>query len=159
MKNLAKNLFSSILPITVLIVVPVLIEDDLSIQYTWNFFLGVAVMCVGLLAMITTIASFIRIGKGTLAPWSPTKKMVMVGLYQYVRNPMIMGVMIVLIGESIAIASRSIFIWSLIFFVINTIYFVLYEEPNLEKRFGDEYREYKKHVARWVPRLKPYRAE
>jgi protein-S-isoprenylcysteine O-methyltransferase Ste14 len=106
--------------------------------------------------MIMTISTFIRIGKGTLAPWSPTRKLVIGGMYGYVRNPMIMGVLIVLIGESIAILSLKIFIWAVIFFIINNIFFFLYEEPNLEKKFGAEYQEYKKNVPRWIPRLKAF---
>jgi protein-S-isoprenylcysteine O-methyltransferase Ste14 len=77
-------------------------------------------------------------------------------MYRYVRNPMIIGVIIVLIGESIAILSFKIFIWVTIFFIMNNIYFLLYEEPDLLKKFGDEYSEYKKNVPRWIPRLTPY---
>jgi protein-S-isoprenylcysteine O-methyltransferase Ste14 len=69
---------------------------------------------------------------------------------------MIMGVLTVLIGESLAILSFNILIWALIFFIINNVYFLVYEEPNLEKRFGNEYREYKRNVPRWIPRLKPF---
>jgi len=106
--------------------------------------------------MTMTISTFIRIGKGTLAPWSPTRKLVIGGMYGHVRNPMIIGVLIVLIGESIAILSLNIFIWAGIFFITNNFFFVLYEEPNLEKRFGTEYQKYKKNVPRWIPRLKTF---
>jgi protein-S-isoprenylcysteine O-methyltransferase Ste14 len=109
--------------------------------------------------MTITISTFIKIGKGTLAPWSPPEKLIVGGMYGYVRNPMIMGVLTVLTGESIAILSFNIFIWTVIFFIINNILFVLYEEPNLEKRFGNEYREYKNNVPRWIPRLKPFKPE
>jgi protein-S-isoprenylcysteine O-methyltransferase Ste14 len=68
---------------------------------------------------------------------------------------MIIGVLIVLTGESIAILSLNIFIWTLIFFIINNIWYIFYEEPDLEKKFGDEYRKYKKSVPRWIPRLEP----
>jgi protein-S-isoprenylcysteine O-methyltransferase Ste14 len=118
---------------------------------------GLFLIFMGLFIMSLTISSFIKIGKGTLAPWSPTKKLVIVGLYGHVRNPMILGVLIVLIGESILFLSVNIFAWVVIFFLINNIYFRLHEEPNLEERFGDEYREYKKNVPRWIPRQKPYR--
>ena len=96
--------------------------------------------------MFKTISSFIRIGKGTLAPWSPTKKLFIAGMHAYVRNPMIMGVLTVLIGESIAIISLNILVWAGFFFLLNTVVFILYEEPDLEKKFGDEYREYKRNV-------------
>ena len=157
MKNLLKQIFSFILPITVLIVVPLSIEKDWTIRISLYFFLGLMIIIAGLIIMALCISSFARIGKGTLAPWSPTKRLVITGLYRYVRNPMILGVFIVLLGEALALKSKSILIWAGIFLIINTIYFIVYEEPNLENRFGDEYREYKKHVARWLPRLRPYK--
>ena len=67
-----------------------------------------------------------------------------------------MGVLIVLLGEALTFLSKNIVIWAGEFFIINIIYFIIYEEPNLEKRFGEEYREYKKHVSMWLPRLTPY---
>ena len=156
MKTIIKNIISFILPGIVLIIVPFYIEPDISIKQTFALVTGLLLLCIGLFIMTLTISLFIRIGKGTLAPWSPTKKLVINGIYGHVRNPMISGVLIVLTGESIAILSLNIFIWALIFFIINNLYFVIYEEPNLEKRFGNDYKEYKKNVPRWIPRLKPF---
>ena len=156
MKTIIKNIISFILPGIVLIIVPFYIEPDISIKQILALVTGLFLMCIGLFIMTLTISLFIRIGKGTLAPWSPTKKLVIKGIYGHVRNPMISGVLIVLTGESIAILSLNIFIWAVIFFIINNLYFVIYEEPNLEKRFGHEYKEYKKNVPRWIPRLKPF---
>jgi protein-S-isoprenylcysteine O-methyltransferase Ste14 len=154
--NLLKQIISFILPITVLIIVPINIETDWSITFGWNLILGLILIIIGLIIMGLTISSFIRIGKGTLAPWSPTKKLVVVGLYRYVRNPMILGVFTVLLGETIGLWSVALLQWSIAFFAINTIYFILYEEPGLEKRFGEDYLNYKKHVSRWIPRLQPF---
>jgi len=156
MKTALKQIISFILPVIVLILVPLAIETNVSINHILSLLTGLFIMCMGLYIMTMTISLFIRIGKGTLAPWSPTRKLVIHGLYRHVRNPMIMGVLIVLIGESIAILSMNILIWAVIFFIINNLYFVIYEEPNLEKRFGDEYQDYKKNVPRWIPRLKPF---
>jgi protein-S-isoprenylcysteine O-methyltransferase Ste14 len=108
------------------------------------------------MVMIVTISSFIMVGRGTLAPWSPTKKLVIKGLYRYVRNPMILGVLTVLLGESATLWSKNILIWAGCFFIINTVYFIIYEEPDLENKFGEDYRQYKKHVSRWLPRLTPF---
>jgi protein-S-isoprenylcysteine O-methyltransferase Ste14 len=158
MKNVIKQIISFILPITVLILVPLWIEKSASIHIS-TLIIGIFIMCIGLFIMILTISSFIKIGKGTLAPWSPTKKIVIKGMYAYVRNPMIIGVLIALIGESIAILSLNIFIWAVIFFIINNIYFLAYEEPNLERRFKDDYREYKRNVPRWIPKLNPFKLD
>jgi protein-S-isoprenylcysteine O-methyltransferase Ste14 len=156
MKNLFKQIFSFILPVTVLVIVPLWIEKNRAIHAGFHLLFGLMLVLSGLVIMGFTISSFIRIGRGTLAPWSPTKKLVITGLYRYVRNPMILGVLTVLLGEAFSLLSKNILIWAMSFFIINTIYFIIYEEPNLEERFGDEYREYKKYVSRWLPRLTPY---
>jgi protein-S-isoprenylcysteine O-methyltransferase Ste14 len=157
MRGIVKQIFSFILPVTVLILIPMYLEKDLSIKHVPAFLMGIFIICVGLTTMILTISLFIRIGKGTLAPWSPPNKLITNGIYRYVRNPMIMGVLTVLIGESIAIMSLKIAIWALVFFITNNVYFVIYEEPDLEKRFGKEYINYKKNVPRWIPRLNPFK--
>lgn len=159
MKYLLKQIFSFILPVIVLIIVPLNIENNILPHNTFALIAGLLLIFTGLYIMILTITKFVRIGKGTLAPWSPTGKLVIDGMYRYVRNPMIIGVLIVLTGESIAILSLNIFIWTLIFFIINNIWYIFYEEPDLEKKFGDEYRKYKKSVPRWIPRLEPYKTD
>jgi protein-S-isoprenylcysteine O-methyltransferase Ste14 len=156
MKNLFKQIFSFILPVTVLVVVPLWIEREWRVDMNANLLLGVILIVTGLTVMVLTISSFIRIGKGTLAPWSPTQKLVITGLYRYVRNPMILGVLTVLLGEALSLWSKNILIWAGAFFIINTIYFMIYEEPDLEHKFGEGYRQYKKHVCRWLPRLTPF---
>jgi protein-S-isoprenylcysteine O-methyltransferase Ste14 len=92
-------------------------------------------------------------GKGTLAPWNPTQNLVIEGPYKYVRNPMISGVFFILISEALFFSSANILLWAVLFFLINTVYFILKEEPDLEKRFGDAYRQYKKDVPRWLPKM------
>jgi protein-S-isoprenylcysteine O-methyltransferase Ste14 len=77
---------------------------------------------------------------------------VVAGVYRHVRNPMISGVVLILLGETLIFRSLGLVEWALIFFAINLIYIPLLEEPMLEGRFGDEYRQYKRHVPRWVPR-------
>ena len=156
MKNILKQIFSFILPITVLVLVPLWVEKNWTVRAVFHLFAGSIIILFGLTIMAFTISSFIRIGKGTLAPWSPPKKLVIKGLYRYVRNPMILGVLIVLLGEALGLWSKNILVWAGEFFIINIIYFIIYEEPSLEKRFGDEYREYKKHVSMWIPRRTPY---
>ena len=103
-----------------------------------------------------TVSLFARIGRGTLAPWDPTSHLVVRGPYRHVRNPMISGVLAVLIGEGLLLGSAGILIWAATVFAINTIYFIASEEPGLEHRFGDEYREYKANVPRWLPRRTPW---
>ncbi len=153
MNTLPKRLLASLLPITVLLIVP------FSIERQWNFasnafaLFGIPLIIAGLTLLLATVSMFSAIGKGTLAPWSPTQKLVVQGVYAHTRNPMISGVLTALLGESILFASIPIFLWFVLFFVINSVYFSLSEEPGLMKRFGEEYAEYRKHVPRWIPRL------
>ena len=156
MINAVKHIFSFILPVTALVIIPLWVERHPQLKISVHLFVGLIIILAGLTIMAITISSFIRIGKGTLAPWSPPKKLVINGPYRYVRNPMILGVITVLLGEALCAWSEKILVWAGEFFIINVIYFIIYEEPSLEKRFGDEYREYKKHVPRWLPRITPY---
>jgi protein-S-isoprenylcysteine O-methyltransferase Ste14 len=114
---------------------------------------GIVIFLCGFALFAWCISLFARVGEGTLAPWDPTRRLVAVGPYQYVRNPMITGVLTMLVGESIFLGSRVIALWAATFFVINNIYFLLSEEPGLEGRFGAAYREYKTAVPRWLPRV------
>jgi protein-S-isoprenylcysteine O-methyltransferase Ste14 len=106
--------------------------------------------------MVATNRLFATIGQGTLAPWNPTAHLVVEGIYRHVRNPMITGVFAILLGESLLAASRPLFFWFLIFLTINMIFIPLFEEPDLLKRFGPDYDEYRRHVPRWIPRLSPW---
>ena len=118
--------------------------------------LDVFSIACGLALMIATNRLFAKIGQGTLAPWNPRQKLVVEGVYRYVRNPMISGVFFILMGESLATASRPLFYWFLIFVAINMTFIPLFEEPDLHRRFGADYDEYRRHVPRWIPRLKPW---
>lgn len=148
-----------LLPFTVTVFVPYLILDRSETflpDVLWAKVLGAHFAALGITLLFYTITLFGLFGNGTLAPWSPTQKLVVAGPYRYVRNPMISGVFFILIGESLFFHSTSIATWAALFFLINTTYFILYEEPSLESRFGEEYREYKRHVRRWIPRVRPF---
>lgn len=119
--------------------------------------IAIVFLVVGLWFLFYSIYLFSSKGRGTLAPWNPTRKLVISGLYKYVRNPMILGVLSILIGEALLINSISILIWAMLFFIINSVYFEFIEEPKLERKFGDAYLDYKDNVSRWIPNFKPYK--
>ena len=149
-----------LLPVMVTVIVPLLIYDrtlTFSLPSRWpTDVAGVLFLLMGLILFLRTVFLFHYKGKGTLAPWHPTQKLVVTGPYRYIRNPMISGVLFILIGEGLFFRSVSLLIWAGCFFLINTVYFILVEEKDMLKRFGDTYIEYKKNVPRWVPRLRPY---
>ena len=118
--------------------------------------LGVALMGAGLALMYRTIALFAREGEGTLAPWDPTRKLVVRGPYRFVRNPMIVGVLSVVLGEAALFGSPALLVWGATFFALNAVWFPLVEEPGLVERFGDDYEAYRRNVPRWLPRRTPW---
>ena len=149
------------LPVTVTIVIPSILLYLTGWQPScfvlWRVLIGIVCLLCGLLLAVSTIRLFSKLGKGTLAPWDPTRNLIVSGPYAYVRNPMITGVFLILVGEALIFSSLAIGIWAAIFIIINMIYFPLSEEPGLRARFGKEYEEYCKHVPRYIPRLTPWK--
>jgi len=155
-----------LLPGLVTIVIPAVIvwqtrrlNTGWGLPSPWNIapiLLGLCLLVAGLVLMFQTISLFITLGKGTLAPWDPTQKLVVRGPYRYVRNPMISGVLAVLLAEAIIAGSVALLIYFVFATAVNMLYMPLLEEPGLLKRFGEQYASYKQHVPRWIPRLKPW---
>jgi protein-S-isoprenylcysteine O-methyltransferase Ste14 len=146
-----------LLPFTVAVIVPIVL---LGARTPGSSPLGVVsggvVMLLGLGLVGRTIAHFATRGQGTLAPWDPPRRLVVTGIYRYARNPMITGVLLVLVGESLLFASTRVATWAAVVFAVNAVYLPLVEEPDLVSRFGEDYEEYRRHVPRWVPRLTPW---
>lgn len=117
---------------------------------------GAAFILSGISLFVWTVSMFATIGRGTLAPWDPTRRLVVRGVYRHVRNPMISGVAGVLLGEVLVLGSLPLLGWCLLFMLANAVYIPLVEERGLERRFGDQYREYKRSMPRWIPRVRPW---
>lgn len=147
-----------LLPVTVTVVVPGLIlwRGDAELAPWPLAAIGVVLIALGLLLVSWTVRLFVKIGKGTLAPWDPTSRLVVRGPYRHVRNPMISGVLAVLVGEAALFASVPVLVWFGAVFLVNVIYFPLVEEPGLRERFGEDYDAYRANVPRWLPRLRPW---
>lgn len=113
---------------------------------------GAILLVGGFMVFAWCVSLFARVGRGTLAPWDPTQRLVAIGPYQYVRNPMITGVAAMLAGQALVTGSRVLALWLMIFVAFNFAYFVFVEEPGLARRFGASYLDYKARVPRWIPR-------
>jgi protein-S-isoprenylcysteine O-methyltransferase Ste14 len=156
-----------ILPFTMTVLIPTWIARRNHVMFRWPanafelglFGAGAVVLAIGLTLFVASLYEFVTRGRGTLAPWDPPRKLVVHGPYRYVRNPMISGVIFVICGEALLLRSRSIGEWAALFAVINLIYIPLLEEPQLAQRFGDAYDEYRRHVPRIIPRLRPWHAD
>lgn len=155
-----------LLPVTVLVLVPGLLlwlVDgprwfwDLPGPQRWMLYVPVNLLAAyGFWMGCWTCSLFLRVGRGTPAPWDPPRELVIRGPYRFVRNPMMSAVFALLISESLATGSRAIVAWTAVFVVGNLFYIPLSEEPGLVKRFGASYEAYRRHVPRWIPRLTPY---
>ena len=146
-----------LLPFVVTIVVPALIVAWTGeVRFWWGSVFGPALLAIGLVLLVWTIRLFSTVGDGTLAPWDPTRKLVVLGPYRHVRNPMISGVAFVLAGEAVMLGSPPLALWFAAVVVVNAVYLPLVEEPGLRSRFGEDYELYAANVPRWLPRLRPW---
>ncbi|MFA5742864.1 MAG: isoprenylcysteine carboxylmethyltransferase family protein [Candidatus Paceibacterota bacterium] len=149
---------ASILPFIALVFIPALLLFDFSSNsFKINFYLpssGALLCLAGLVILATTVKMLMATGKRTIAPWDPATILITSGMYSYTRNPMIGGALLVLLGEAAIFGSLAILVWFFLFFIINDLYFCYIEEPDLEKRFGQHYKEYKKAVPKWLPKIK-----
>ena len=154
-----------LLPGVVTLVVPALIlaRSGTNVGWGWSggaaavpVVAGIALIATGLALVAWTVSLFATAGKGTLAPWDPTERLVVRGPYRHVRNPMISGVLCILLGEAALFGSLDLLLWFAVVWTVNALYFPLVEEPGLERRFGDAYREYRANVPRWLPRGRPW---
>ena len=152
MKALRHLAAIAVLPGTVTVVVPALLLSDADLA-PWSLAAtGAALIAAGLGMIAWTVALFAGVGRGTLAPWDPTSRLVVRGPYRHVRNPMISGVLAVLLGEAALFGSLALLTWFAVVFAVNAAWFVLVEEPGLRRRFGAEYEAYAARVPRWLPR-------
>ncbi len=105
----------------------------------------------GALALWCVLA-FALVGKGTPAPFDPPRSLVVRGPYRHVRNPMYIGAALALAGAALFYRSLPILGYVGVFLLATHAFVIWYEEPALERRFGEEYRAYRAAVRRWLPR-------
>jgi protein-S-isoprenylcysteine O-methyltransferase Ste14 len=141
-----------LLPGLATIVVPVLLVRDPHVTPA-GAIAGGALIAAGLWLFVSTVRLLARVGEGTLAPWDPTSRLVGLGPYELVRNPMITGVFAILLGEAALLGSWAVLAWAGVFALANALWIPLVEEPGLRRRFGADYEAYSARVPRWLPRL------
>jgi protein-S-isoprenylcysteine O-methyltransferase Ste14 len=116
-------------------------------------FLSVLIAVLGLGMVVWVSAVFVRIGRGTPVPIHPPSRFVAAGLYRYVRNPMYVGALLIMLAWAAYFGSAWILLYAAGFWFVFTVFLTVFEEPQLRRRFGAEYEDYLKTVPRWVPRL------
>jgi len=125
--------------------------------------LGVAAMIVGgalILAgtafLVSAFIRFVTEGLGTPAPIAPPSRLVIGGVYRFVRNPMYVAVLAVIIGQSLVFQHLGLLAYAVAAFVLVLAFVTFYEEPHLTREFGADYEAYKRAVPGWWPRWTPW---
>ena len=116
-------------------------------------FLGLPCLLVGSAALLWCMRDFVVRGRGTPAPIDPPRELVVRGLYRFVRNPMYVAGVVILLGHFLWSQAAILLAYTAVVFLVFHLFVVLYEEPALSRQFGEAYREYRARVPRWVPRL------
>jgi len=101
----------------------------------------------------TAFWGFAFVGGGTPAPIAPTKTLVVKGLHRYVRNPMYVGVALIIAGQAWLFHSWHIAIYLACVLVVVNLFVIFHEEPTLQRQFGEEYERYRARVPRWIPKI------
>jgi protein-S-isoprenylcysteine O-methyltransferase Ste14 len=150
-------LFTILLPGTVTVLMPwqIISNRHLSIHWGPLRVLALVPLIVGVNLLSRCIWDFAASGRGTLAPIDPPKTLVVRGLYRYVRNPMYVAVLLILVAEAWLFSSRALLLYAAGCFVIIHAFVLLYEEPHLRRQFGISYTQYCEKVSRWIPSKPP----
>ena len=115
--------------------------------------LGWPILLFGAGILMWCVRDFYVTGKGTLAPWDPPKKLVIIGLYRFMRNPMYVGVLGWVAGWSLIAGSLILVAYAGVLAISFHLRVICYEEPTLARKFGYEWTEYRATVNRWLPKL------
>lgn len=113
---------------------------------------AVVPLALGVLLYAWSVWAFAAVGRGTPGPWDPPRRVVATGPYRYVRNPIYLSAMVIILAEAWLFASVSLLWYAGGAAVAFHLLVVAYEEPRLAARFGDGYRDYRRAVPRWLPR-------
>jgi protein-S-isoprenylcysteine O-methyltransferase Ste14 len=115
--------------------------------------LGIVLLVAGVAVLVRAFVQFVAEGVGTPAPVAPTERLVVGGLYRYVRNPMYLAVLATIVGQALILGQLVLVIEALVVSVAFVAFVRGYEEPTLRRRYGAEYEAYQRAVPGWWPRL------
>jgi len=116
---------------------------------------GLAIVGAGTALLLRCVREFYVAGKGTLAPWSPPRHLVVTGPFRWSRNPIYVAMLVVLIGWTLTYWSRALAVYTIVMFVAFHIRTILGEEPRLAREFGEEWQRYVRRAPRWIGLPRP----
>lgn len=117
---------------------------------------GGALIVAGLVPLVTAFVEFTRAG-GTPAPPAPTGRLVVSGFNRFVRNPMYVGLVLIISGQALLFGQLGLLLYAVLVWTVTALFVRGYEEPALVRQFGSSYDEYRRAVPGWIPRLRPWR--
>ena len=119
--------------------------------------IGALLIAAGIPVLLESFGRFALQGIGTPAPIFPTQYLMVKGFYRYVRNPMYVGVVSVILGQALLLGNIRVLAYAIFVWLAFHLFVLIYEEPTLRKSFGVEYETFCAHVPRWIPRVSPWR--
>lgn len=147
--------WTAVVPGTVTLLIPYLIVTRWSPARigTWTIVQVVSLfpMLIGAVILLYCIVNFAVVGRGSLAPLDAPRRLVVTGPYRYVKNPMYVGVLAILLGEALYFESLALAGYAAGWFAVINLVVIVYEEPGLRARFGEPYERYARAVRRWLP--------
>lgn len=123
----------------------------LALRLVGGVFVG-----LGTVVLVHAFVRFVVEGSGTPAPVAPTERLVVGGLYRYVRNPMYVAVVSCVVGQALLLGRTVLLVYGAAIAAVFALFVRFYEEPVLAARYGSAYDEYRRHVPGWRPRLRPW---
>jgi protein-S-isoprenylcysteine O-methyltransferase Ste14 len=134
-------------------VLPVLIGWGRPPAAGWRE-VGCLPLALGAAGLVWCVRDFLVSGRGTLAPWDPPRRLVVVGLYRFVRNPMYLAVLTIVLGWALYFGSWWLGLYLAVGAVAVHLRVIGHEEPWLQRQFGEDWVRYRQAVRRWLPRLR-----
>ena len=119
--------------------------------------LGGLVLVAGLIVLVGAFVRFVVEGLGTPAPVAAPERLVVGGVYRFVRNPMYVAVLATIIGQALLLGQLGLLLYAAAAWLITAVFVRWYEEPTLTRRFGADYEAYRRAVPAWWPRLRPWK--
>ena len=120
-------------------------------------FTGGMLITLGVIGLLDSFVRFAVQGVGTPAPVFPTRYLVVTGLYRYVRNPIYVAVVSIILGQGLMLGNVTLLEYGGVVWVLVHLFVLVYEEPALRTSFGSEYEVFCAAVPRWIPRFTPWR--
>ena len=160
---LGSAVFFVIAPCTLAGLIPWSITDwqlrppFLGLEFTRS--IGVIMILAGVPGLVDSFARFALQGLGTPAPIAPTRNLVVTGLYRYVRNPIYIAVVAIILGQGVLMGDWRLIVYGTLLWLFFHVWVVAIEEPTLEQTFGEEYDAFRATVPRWIPRMTPLRSK